>query len=260
MTVYKQYDTRWGSKLYPSKPSTVASSGCGLVAVTHCVIEQDKYSHYTPLNCYSFMKQYAVRGHGTQWEGIRKGLEHWGYKVYEPNISKSMESAWSELNKGNRIGVLLLKAGTRNGVTWTGSGHYVAFTGYKVENGKHYFYTKDSGGRNHTGWYQYEKYIQGLLPKIWIVERIKENIPAIKKTKGYTGKLPTKTIKKGSTGTSVKNWQLFLRWAFDTTKLKAGGGFRDVTEKYTIYFQKQTGLVPDGIVGPKTLAKAKTFK
>lgn len=124
---------------------------------------------------------FATKGNGTTWNGITKTLEHYGFEVKTPNISSSMTSAWKELNKGNRAGVLLFKKGTMGGITWTSGGHYVAFLDYKVQNGKHYFYTKDSGGRKNDGWHCYETTMKGLLPKIWIVE-----LPEVKKGKYYT--------------------------------------------------------------------------
>lgn len=144
---------------------------------------------------------FATKGNGTTWNGITKTLEHYGFKVKTPNISSSMTSAWKELNKGNRAGVLLFKKGTRGGVTWTSGGHYVAFLDYKVVDGKHYFYTKDSGGRKNDGWHCYETTMKGLLPKIWIVE-----LPEVKKGKYYTvGKTYTlQSTMNVRTGASVK--------------------------------------------------------
>ena len=44
--IYKQADSRWGSKPYPTKGSSFAGNGCGCCACTHLVIEQDKYKNY----------------------------------------------------------------------------------------------------------------------------------------------------------------------------------------------------------------------
>lgn len=170
--IFRQYDSRWGSLKYPSGVYTLSRSGCGCCACTHLIIEKDEYKNYTPKNVRPYMiKQgFATLGNGTTWNGITKTLEHYGFKVVKPNIATSMTSAWKELNKGNRAGVLLFRGGSRGGVTWTSGGHYVAFLDYKVKNGKHYFYTKDSGSRKHDGWYCYETTMMGLLPQMWIVE------------------------------------------------------------------------------------------
>ena len=74
----------------------------------------------------------------------------------------------------------------------------------------------------------------------------------------YTGAFPTKTIKKGSKGTNVTRWQNFLKWM--GYSLKADSIFGSITREKTIACQKKlgfTGKAVDGIVGPKTIAKAK---
>ena len=176
--LYKQADSRWGSKPYPSG-STMSGCGCGCVACTHVVIEQEKYKNYTPENLRPWMvsQGFAIRGQGTTWNGITKTLQHYGYKVTHIGVNDPMSKAWTELDKGNRIGVILFKGGKApNGTVWTASGHYVAFTDYKKQNGLHYFYTKDSGGRNHDsakyGYYSYEKSMKGLVYQMWIVQRV----------------------------------------------------------------------------------------
>lgn len=171
-TIYRQYDSRWANLGYPTKSSSFSNNGCGCCSCTHLIIEKDKYKNYTPKNVRQYMvnQGFAVAHNGTTWDGITKTLEHYGFTVKTPNIDYTMDDAWKELNKGNRAGVLLFSAGSKGGVTWTSGGHYVAFTKYKVENGKHWFYTKDSGARHNDGWHCYETTMKGLLPKIWIVE------------------------------------------------------------------------------------------
>jgi hypothetical protein len=168
-TIFRQYDSRWGSLPYPTKGYSFAGSGCGCCACTHLIIEQDKYKNYTPKNVRPYMvaQGFATKGHGTLWDGITKTLKHYGYNP--KNISK-MDNVWKECNKGNRAGVILFRAGTRGGVTWTSGGHYVAFLDYKVVNGKHYFYMKDSGARKNDGWFCYETQMNGLIKQIWVVE------------------------------------------------------------------------------------------
>lgn len=173
-TIYKQYDSRWGSKPYPVKKSSFSGNGCGCVACTHIIIEQEQYKNYTPESIRPWMiKQgFAVTNQGTTWSGIPATLKHYGYsKVVHIGRNDPMSKAWTELNKGNRIGVILFGSGKGpNGTVWTASGHYVAFTDYYVKNGKHYFYTKDSGSRNHDGTYTYENSMKGTISQMWIVE------------------------------------------------------------------------------------------
>jgi hypothetical protein len=208
---------------------------------------------------------FATKGHGTTWNGITKTLEHYGFKVETPNINSSMTAAWNLLNKTGapKQGVLLFRGGSRGGVRWTNGGHYVAFLDYRVTNGKHYFYTKDSGGRHHDGWYCYETTMRGLLPKIWIVTA-KPNTPTPKPTpkpkKGtYTGTIPTPTIKKGTKGDKVKALQKFLNW-YGGYGLVVDGACGKNTVNAIKKFQSAEGIKADGIYGKNSYAKAKAYK
>lgn len=166
--VYRQYDSRWGSLAYPTSNSPVSSDGCGLCSVTHCAIELSKYADKTPAYFHSFMKQYAVAGNGTLWNGIDAGLKNF---IGNSKRFDSMNAFWAEVEKGNRVGVILFGSGYGpDGTLWTTGGHYVAFTGYKYENGKHWLYTKDSGGRCHDGWYSYENSMKGRVRLLWTAE------------------------------------------------------------------------------------------
>ena len=167
--IFRQYDKRWGSLPYPTKSYSFEKNGCGCCAVTHLLIEFAKYKDYTPKNFRMYMvKQgFATEGHGTTHQGIKKTLERFGRTVEWP---ATMPEAFDILDKGNRTGILLMKKGTKGGVTWTTSGHYIAFLKYKKENGKHWFYIKDSGARKNDGWYCYEDHMKGLIKQIWIIK------------------------------------------------------------------------------------------
>lgn len=65
----------------------------------------------------------------------------------------------------------------------------------------------------------------------------------------------TKTLKLGSVGDDVISWQTFLKGLFKTN-LIIDGDFGEQTYKLTLRFQLENGIPQDGIVGPKTLAKA----
>lgn len=172
--IYRQNDPRWGSLAYPRTPSTVATDGCGLCAVTHCAIEQSKYWKYTPKNFYSFMKKYAVFDNGTEWAGIDAGLDEY---IGNHKRHYDMASFWSEMSKGNRVGVILFGKGTSpDGTIWTYGGHFVAVLSYKYENGQHWVYTKDSNGsRCLDGWRSYERSIKGCIPDVvWTAELMKD--------------------------------------------------------------------------------------
>ncbi len=166
--VYRQYDSRWGNLFYPTSNSTVSSDGCGLCSVTHCAIELDKYKSSTPKDFISFMRQYAVAGNGTRWDGIDAGLNKF---IGNSKRFNDMASFWNEVDKGNRVGVILFRSGYGpDNTLWTSSGHYIAFTNYKYENNKHWLYTKDSGPRCHDGWYAYENSMRGCIQLLWTAE------------------------------------------------------------------------------------------
>lgn len=180
-TIYKQGDSRWASLPYP-KGSTVGGCGCGLVSCVHIAIEQKDKAKWTPRTLRPWMVRqgFAIRGQGTTWEGITKTLQHIGHKnVFRIYKTDSMDKAFKELNKGNRIGIILFNGNVApNGKQWTvpNGGHYVAFNRYYIgkKTGRHYFHTKDSGWRNHSGNYSYERSMKGCIEQMWIVERIDE--------------------------------------------------------------------------------------
>lgn len=198
-TIYRQYDTRWGNLPYPSKPYTLSRSGCGCVAVTHCAIERDKYKNLTPKDVRKFMVKYATRGYGTLWNGITKGLEHYGYNVHWRQAD-TMKDIFKVLSKSLKCGVILFGSTKGpDGTVWTTDGHFIAFTNYKIEKGKHWFYLKDSGGRKHDGWYCYEKSMKGDVRHVWICTGLKEVKPSKPKTTATAKKTTTAT--KTSTAT-----------------------------------------------------------
>ena len=61
------------------------------------------------------------------------------------------------------------------------------------------------------------------------------------------------SLKKGSFGETVKQWQLFLQSAGYKIPY-VDGAFGPETERETLKFQAKNGLKPDGVVGPKTWA------
>ena len=80
-----------------------------------------------------------------------------------------------------------------------------------------------------------------------------------KKTTGeYTGAIPTTMLQVGSSGSEVKKWQKFLKWAGEGVKVD--GQFGAMTRRATIDFQKKVWLTADGIVGKNTVRAAKTYK
>lgn len=170
-TIFKQLDSRWSSLPYPTKKSSFGGNGCGCCACLHNMIELEEYKDWTPKDLRPYMvdQGFAIAGKGTLWSGISKTLQHYGFKVINHPTLQNIFATLDERKKKGLpcIGVILFSSGSRGGITWTAGGHFVAFTDYKVVNGKHYFYTKDSGGRNHDGFYCYETQMKGLIPQIW---------------------------------------------------------------------------------------------
>ena len=254
---YRQYDSRWGRKNYNGS-SSYATAGCGPTScanILHAINPK-----ITPVTTGNFMKShgYAIRNNGTAWNGIPACLKHFGAQDVK-QVDK-MTDVFKLCSKGY-VGVFLFRKGRKGGVTWTTSGHYVAITGYKYQNKKHYFRTFDSGGRKHDGWYCYETQMKGLIPRIWLckIPTPKPAKPLPKPKPTYTGKLPAVAFKKGAKGDHVKLWQKFLNWYHPAWKLTVDGKFGNNTDSATKMFQKNEGLTPDGIVGAKTIAKAKTY-
>ena len=199
---YKQYDSRWGKKNYNGS-STMATAGCGPTSVA--MLAYAVNPKVTPWTVAKYMKAngYAIYNNGTAWAGIPAAMKHFGL-IDVKNVA-NMSDVFAYLKKGY-CAVFLFRAGSKGGVTWTTSGHYVAVTGIKVKNGKHYLYTRDSGGRNHTGWYAYETTMRGLIPQVWV------------------GKVPKpKTVKKPKKKTKAQKLVTTAKacaWPYGTKKSK----------------------------------------
>lgn len=237
--VFKQGSNPWGLLPYP-KTSTVASAGCGLVSITHLALEISKYADATPETFYNFMVKYAVQGHGTEWVGIDKGMEYLG--LTDIKRVSNIRDMYKEMAKGDRVAVFLFgNEHAPNGILWTSGGHYIAAVGYKVGK-RHYFYTKDSGFRNHDGWYSYERSMKGTIKQMWV------------------GKLPPETItlpergyfQFGDQGEEVKKIQRFLK-KHGYFKGSIGGHYRRLTKRAVERFQSENGLKIDGLFGVECL-------
>ena len=169
-TNYKQYDTRWAKLGYPKSPYFIKDCGCGEVAICNCIIEMDKYKNQTPKTIQPYCKQFAEpHGNGTYFSGIPKMMEHYG--MTEVKEHQTMTELWKELKKGNRVAIYLMgsRPGGSKGVHWTSGGHFVCSTGYKVKDGKHYVYVKDSysTSADRNGWISYEENMRGDVSRVW---------------------------------------------------------------------------------------------
>ena len=99
--------------------------------------------------------------------------------------------------------------------------------------------------------------MRGDVRQVWICTKTSEK--QYDPNRKYSGTIPKPTLKKGSEGERVENWQKFLNW-YEGYGLKVDKKFGTLTKEATRDFQRDHGLVDDGVVGPKTIAKAKTYK
>lgn len=233
-TVFSQLNPRWANLPYPNKQYTIKSSGCGCCSVANIIIESEKYKKYTPKNVQPYMIQYAVPAQGTRWVGITKGLEHYGFKAVNHDTMQDLFKTLKERKR--RLGILLFKAGSKGGITWTTSGHYVAFTDYKVKNGRHYFYVKDSGGRNNTGWYCFETQMKNLIVQCWSAK--------LPHTNGY--KIRVKARQLFAAMTKLKFKYKVSGNADSWTKAKKQGHRTSNCATYVSYVLQAMGLLKEG--------------
>ena len=169
-TNFKQYDTRWAKLGYPKSPYFIKNCGCGEVALCNCIIEMQKNANETPKTIQPYCVQFAApNGNGTYFSGIPKMMSHYG--MTEVKEHQTMNQLWNEMAKGNRVAILLMgnRLGGSNKVRWTSSAHFVAATGYKTQNGKHYLYIKDSNSTSasRNGWLEYGAYLKGDVSRVW---------------------------------------------------------------------------------------------
>jgi peptidoglycan hydrolase-like protein with peptidoglycan-binding domain len=89
--------------------------------------------------------------------------------------------------------------------------------------------------------------------------QIANDVNKVLLAKPYPGLFPTAPISRNfGTTSNIIRWQSFLKWyGFN---IAIDGHFGAETERLTKLFQSQNRLVPDGIAGKLTIAKAKTVK
>lgn len=169
-TKYMQTDKRWGSLGYPKKPYYLRNCGCGEVSIANVIIEMEQYKNYTPATIQPYCKQFADKnGNGTFHSGIPAMMKHYG--MTEVKEHSTMSTLWKELAKGGRVAIYLMgsRKGGSKGVKWTSSGHFVCSVDYKVKDGKHWVYVKDSYSNSslRNGWITYEGNMRLDVLKVW---------------------------------------------------------------------------------------------
>jgi hypothetical protein len=161
---YRQYDSRWANDPFPKHPDNMGNSGCGPTAIADIVATIKP--KVTPKQTGAYMRKhgYAIFGAGSAHAGIMACMKAYGLI---PTKHDTMPQFFKAMQKKGAVGIVVFRAGSRGGVTWTSVGHFVACSKVKVKNGLHYMYMHDPGARKHDGWYCYEKHMTGLIPSIW---------------------------------------------------------------------------------------------
>ena len=263
MTIYKQYDSRWSKKNYNGS-SSIGTAACGPFSVANIIVE---HKSINPMDVVTFMQKngYAIRNKGTAWSGMPAAMKHFGMTdVKAVDVSTSMSKVWEHMKKGYDA-VFLFIGGSRGGVCWTTQGHYVAMVGYELKNNKHYLKAKDSGGRDHDGWYCYETQMRGLIPQVW-VGKMDGTAPAPTSGLVVDGKMGPLTIK------AFQKWLgVSQTGKLDTTTIKAfqkrmnipiNGKWDDHTRRALqryLNMRSRAGLTVDGKVGYKTVCALQRF-
>jgi hypothetical protein len=146
----------------------MAEKGCGPTSIDN-ILANYILPNISPSTTGKYMnsKGYDIANCGSTWAGMTETLKYYGVNCTYIGYP-SASTIWSHMDKGNRFIIFLFGHGTQGGVTWTGGGHFIAATAYKVEGNKHYFYTRDSGGRKNDGWHCYETTMSNLCSAVWI--------------------------------------------------------------------------------------------
>lgn len=132
---YKQYDSRWGSKLYTStgnKKQTIKSSGCGPTAMANIVATlKDKSVTPATLADWSVKHGHRAASNGTSWSFFPAIAKEFGFSKFVQ--TSSLTTAKACLDSGGYV-VASMGPGY-----WTSGGHFITL--WKYEGG--YIYAND---------------------------------------------------------------------------------------------------------------------
>lgn len=123
---WKQTDSRWAS--YKWKGMSIGGAGCGPTAIACVVSPLVKVVNPKTVFKWICSNGYMAIGQGTYWDGITKGLKHYGIDKFK--VSYNASDALKELKKGKWL------IGVVRPSRWTSGGHYIVVYGYNAKTGK----------------------------------------------------------------------------------------------------------------------------
>ncbi|MDF2591982.1 MAG: hypothetical protein K0S75_1448 [Clostridia bacterium] len=227
---YKQSDPKWGKLSYTidgDKSETIGASGCGPTCAA-MIIASVKDAKITPVEMCSLaiLLQDRTANNGTEWEFFGKVAAKYGIKFKQ---SSHTEEAIEALKQGAYV-VCSMRKGK-----FTRGGHYILAWDYKDGN----LLVHDPASTLKERTYGDIKTFETQCKQYFIF---------------YVGrKIENPTLKRGMKNGYVKTLQTTLnKYGY---KLTVDGDFGAITEGAVRDFQRTRGLVPDGIVGPKTWDK-----
>ena len=190
----------------------------------------------------------TIKEYGQQWVGHRvcdcSGLFYWAFKELGGSIHHGSNSIWNEDCVNSTKGTL--QDGKR-------------MDGKEIRPGSAVFLTRDEGNRksrHHIGIYVGDNTCieaKGTRSGVVVSPLFHWNEVAELKNISYDGEVVFMTLRRGCSGEEVKELQsdLILKGYDPGT---ADGKFGSKTEAAVKAFQRDNGLTPDGVVGPKTWA------
>ena len=162
--IYRQYDPQW--VVTPGADWNLSDNGCGPTACAN-ILANSINPKITPVQTWNYMNSHNyICADGSLHSGITACLKEFGVEstyVLSPSSSKVFE-----LMVGHKYAILLFGNEPQGGVTWAISGHFVAATDYKIEDGKHWFFTRDSSGKKNDGWHCYEDTMSKVLAAFYV--------------------------------------------------------------------------------------------
>lgn len=213
---YKQYDTRWGKKLYTStgnKSQTMANSACGPTSMAD-VIATFFDTNVTPytLAQLAVKKGFRTRNSGTSWDFFKFIATQYEFSAFKKTSDHAV--FLDALSKG---ALVVCSMGPN---FWTKAGHFIC--AYKYENG--YIYANDpaSSIRKKQKWSEFKgdrKQYFIFYPPIGWGDSPEDDEPVVEPVP-ETPVEPTPLPYSGPTGIfDISKWQGSVNWG----KVKASG-------------------------------------